>query len=618
MALLQVSCNFFNSKVIEAIPYQETEDGMWGMLSVDGKVIFSEEFKNAPTLVRDGRFFVRNKDGNWEMYKSEEKPQKLGKDYVHASLFEDGRAVVAEKGKPVSIIDTEGNTIKELNEIDGKTVEWVKELSEGYAVFMTTDSLYGAIDKNGKCVIKPEYCALNDYGDGKFIALPKKYKKDYWNHKPEKVKLSVIDTSEKVLFTFSGDKYENFSNTFTDGKLAVSVKKEGDEQWGLIDDKGNYILKPTSKLKNISDISDDKFIYYNGDGWGLMNTKGETLIRAKYESLSFASDKMLIAGVKDGDNIKYKFVDEDDNQIGSDTYEEALPYNIFDNKHTLVKVDDKTYSIIDRKGNQVKDLPDIHKTGFQADEPFAEDYVESDYVDMDKILEAFNITPNGALGLTFNSTPQEAVAKEVKSGTAASDESHPAGSAYWYDITNLVSISKNVSGVNATLEVKFPENLSKQNYRTQRIVDYDDGYYQYYHDENIPTGYSWNNSLRPYTFSLTINHDGRMRGKLRTMLGKMIAKFQSFGKVVKKNDGAAVIKLNNGRTALIYMSKDRVSAVWGDLGDANSIDISEYNDVSEELGGDDYNAPSSDAAVDSVAVDDDYDVADSTTADYDY
>lgn len=60
---------------------------------------------------------------------------------------------------------------------------------------MTTDSLWGVINDNGKCVVKPEYYSLNDYGDGKFIGVNVKYKKDIIKGKKDKVKISVLDTS---------------------------------------------------------------------------------------------------------------------------------------------------------------------------------------------------------------------------------------------------------------------------------------------------------------------------------------------------------------------------------------------------------------------------------------
>lgn len=253
------SCSKSKEGKIEYIPFQETKDGNWGMISMDGKVLFKEEFKTKPTVVRDGRFFVRTKEGIWEMYDAKEKPRKIGADYAHTSGFCNGKALVAEKNNPVSIIDTQGKTIKLLDKIDGKEVDGVRAFVSGYAVFMTTDSLWGVIDDNGKCVIKPVYYSLNDYGDGKFIGVNVKYKKDVLQGKKDKVKISVLNTSGEAVFNLSANKYENIGYFFVDGKLKVSVKKDGKEIYGIIDDKGNYVVKPSTKLKNIGSIHGDEF-----------------------------------------------------------------------------------------------------------------------------------------------------------------------------------------------------------------------------------------------------------------------------------------------------------------------------------------------------------------------
>ena len=75
--IVLLSCSKTENGNVEFIPFQETADGQWGMLSMDGKVLFKEEFKNKPTIVRDGRFFVRTKEGIWEMYDATEKPKRL-------------------------------------------------------------------------------------------------------------------------------------------------------------------------------------------------------------------------------------------------------------------------------------------------------------------------------------------------------------------------------------------------------------------------------------------------------------------------------------------------------------------------------------------------------------
>lgn len=576
-ALMLVSCSKTDNGNVEYIPFQETTDGQWGMISMDGKVLFKEEFKNKPTIVRDGRFFVQNKEGIWEMYDASEKPQKIGPDYAHTSGFRNGRALVAEKGKPVSIIDTDGKTIKLLDKIAGKEVNGVYAFEDNYAVFMTTDSLYGVINNDGDCVVKPEYCSLNSYGDGKFIGVNEKYKKSLQKEQKDKVKISVVNTSGKVLFDFSSDKYENTQYGYTDGKLAVSVKKDGKEMWGLIDDKGEFVVKPSPKFKNIGMIHGDKFTYNNGEGWGLMSVKGETLIRAKYEALYYDEDNLLVAMVKDGDSYVYKYVDEKDNQIGDDTYSKVTLFSMFDGKHALVKPNDKIYSIIDKNCKQLEGLPDITDIGTYEGESF----IESDYVDFDELFNGFNLNMNGLLGMSFNSTAQEVVKKQVQEGGAYGDKEHPAGSAYWYDVTDNVSFIKNVAGISANVLVSFNDKLSRQTYRTQRVIDYEIGDWYWYHDNKIPTGYVWN-KVKPECFGITITNSGRMHGKLRKLLQAWISKFKTMGTVAKENNGAAVLSLKNGMRAVIYMDKYSVSIIWGDLKPVKDLNIDKYKDVSED------------------------------------
>lgn len=577
-ACVLASCSGSGADKVEAFAFQETSDGQWGMIGMDGKVLFEEEFKNQPTVVRDGRFFVYTKEGVWEMYEATEKPKRIGGDYAHASGFHNGRALVAEKDKPVSIINTDGKEVKLLDKIDEKEVHGVRAFSQGYAVFMTTDSLWGAIDDDGKCVVKPEYVKLNDCGDGKFIGVSKKYKKAWQEGNEKKVKFSVVNTSGKELFTFAGDKYENFHMQYVDNMLAVSVKKDGKERWGIIDSEGNEVVKPSSKIKAIGNYADGKFTYTNGDGWGLMNTEGETLVRAKYEYLIYDTDNLLIAVVKDGDSYDFKYIDEKDNEVSDETFVNAMPFSMFDGEHAIVKPNDNTYAIIGKDGKQLKGLPDIVNVG-TAD---GDTYIESDYVDLKKLISEFDIRIDGAMGMTFKSSPQSVVAQSVKHGSAPSSVEHKAGDPWWYDVRSSIDFEKNVNGVSGCVSVGFDGVLSRQTYRTQRIIDYTYGDWYWYHDEQTPTGYVWNNKTPQY-FAFSVTNEGRMRGKLRQLHTALIEKFKNMGKIVKQNNGAAVFELNDGHRALVAMEANRVFVTWGDLASAANIDISEYKDVAEDF-----------------------------------
>ena len=577
-AMLFASCSKTENDKVEYIPFQETADGQWGMISLDGKILFTEEFKTKPTVVRDGRFFVRTKEGLWEMYDATNKPKKIGTDYAHASGFRNGVALVAEKNKPVSIIDTEGKTKKILDKIEGKVVDGVRSFEEGYAVFMTVDSLFGVINQGGDCVIKPEYTELNDCGDGKFIGINKKYEADLKKGKKDKVKLSVVNTSGKVLYEFMASKYNDVHQKFSDGLLPISVKKDGKETWGIINEKGEEVVKPTTKIKNIGNVKDEKFTYYNGEGWGLMNTKGETLIRAKYEFLYFDGDNMLVAIVKkDADTFESKYVNEKDEQIGEDTYVSATPFTMFDGEHAIVKPNDKIYSIISKEGKQVEGLPDIVEIGtFEG-----ESYIQSDYVDFKALIADCKISDDGMFGMSFKTTPAEAIKAQVKEGIAMSDENHKAGDLYWYDLTDEVWFIKKPGNISSIFEMHYTGYLTKKTYRTKRIIDYVIGDWYWYHDKKIPTGYVYNKvSMR--NFKMTFDNDGKLHGKLSDVLLALKGKFKSMGKIVKENNGAFVVTTKAGHTAFAYLEEKKVVLLFGNLGDANSLVIDKYKDATED------------------------------------
>lgn len=605
MTALLSSCSNTSSDPVTHVPFKEAKDGKWGMIAMDGKVLFKEEFKHEPTVVRDNRFFVKNKSGFWEMYDASEQPKKIGDEYKHVSVFNGGHALVSKRNEPVSIIDTDGKTVKVLDKIEGKTVNGVYAFNEGYAVFMTNDSLYGAIDNNGNCVIKPHYCGLKACSDGKFIAIDAKYKKFADQEQKSKIKVSVVTTSEKTLFEFACDKYENIKHFFVDGKLPVSVKRDGKEIWGIIDDKGQYVLNPSYKFKNIGMVHGDRFTYSNGEAWGLMTLKGESLIRAKYDILYYADDNSLIAGTSKKDEYEYKFVNENDEQIGNDTYVDAFISSAFGDGHTIVKLNDKQYSIIDKKGESLKNLPDMAEVGLSA----GDTYIESDYVDLQALVSAFQITPSGIMGFNYTSSPRNVVRKTAALGMLTGDKEHAAHSPYWFDYKDEVILYKDVDGVRGMFSITFNGKLSRQTYRTKRVIDYEFYDYYYYHDEKIPTGYVWN-KVNPKFFALSISNSGRMQGKLHQLYKVIVNRFKGMGTVVKQNDGAIVLNLRNGKRACIYMKKNNVVAIWGNIRKASEIDIKEFGDISnvdegidEAEGNDDTGVAEDTAVADSMAVD---------------
>ena len=55
MSICLVACGEKDDWDVEYVPFQESVDGNWGLISLDGGVLFSEEFKERPSFALNGR-----------------------------------------------------------------------------------------------------------------------------------------------------------------------------------------------------------------------------------------------------------------------------------------------------------------------------------------------------------------------------------------------------------------------------------------------------------------------------------------------------------------------------------------------------------------------------------
>ena len=519
---------------------------------------------------------VKNESGLWEIYTAESKPQKIGSDYVYATCFIDGKALVSERNDYVKIIDKEGNEIKKLDKIDNRIVDAVNAFSEGYAVYQTGD-YFGVIDDNGDEVIKADYLLLYDCSDGKFIGVNKKYEKEMKKtDKKRKITYDVIDSSGKVLFQINSDKYTNCGTRFIDGLLTVAQEKDGKECWGLINDKNEVVVKPLEKIKSITDVKGDKFVYNNGEGYGVMNLKGENIVRAKYDYLYFDVKDRLVAiteRTKNSFDYECTFIDDHDNQIGEDKYVSINPFRQFDGKYTFVKVSDRIWSIVDADGKQVEKLPDIVNINLS----FGDKVILNDHIDFVTLFSEMGLTENGVDGVTFETMPKDAVKICAKNGSMKGNSVHPVDDPYWYDYTNNTSYSKEFSKIKTSISIFFPDNMSRRTYRTE--TEY---YFGYRFSNKVPSGYAFN-SIKPYMIGVAFSGEGKLNGKLGLLLKEIKAHFKKYGKVEKENAGAAVLTINENKRVIIFIKNNELVVFWGNLKDVDELDIEEYKDFEDNV-----------------------------------
>lgn len=543
---------------VEYIPFRETKDGQWGMISPDGKVLFKEEFDNEPTFAREGRFFVRNDKGLWEMYSTEAKPKKIGGEYTSASSFNNGRAVVAEADEPVKIIDTDGKTIKTLDKINNKVVELVNPLYSGLATFMTADSLVGAIDKEGNCIVEPNYVSLFR-GNGFFLAIPSKYRKAFRENEGLKgVKVSVLDADGKEICQLSGDKYKSLSAG--DDKIIASQERDGKTVWSILDTKGNQLFEGGSKIDFIENVEGENFIYRNGEHVGLMNLKGETLIRAKYSALTFDEDGLFIAMAQKGsEGYECKIIDREDKQVGSETYSNIIKFRAFDGQHTIAEQNDNDYVLIDHEGKVLPKLPDMVEINY-SDGNYE---IRSNYIDYTALFDAIKLQTLGVDGVTVGEQASSVIARLAGKGwlTNGTDE-HPASDPYWYAVRKDISYKKKVNGIKVQFVVGFDDYPSRGEFT-------DNGY-----------KYQWNNAKTILCSAIFSNTD-KLEGKTDHLYHILAQKFAASGKVLKENKGVKLFDLGNGKRVIVVHSKDEVGVFFCTPEIAQNFNYDEFSDYEE-------------------------------------
>ncbi len=444
---------------LEYIPFRSSSDGRWGMISTDGKVLFDAEFNEMPQAAYCGRFFIKNNDGKYELYTADAKPQQVGgKTWADVSDFSDGLALAAEEGKSVAIINREGEQVADLSKIDGKTILAAKGLYEGYAIVETEDGTKGIVDDGGKTIIAPgKYKELEYIGEGKCLALDKKFE----NAEKDQMVLQIISLKGKTLGELNTSKINlegarsSESLQFVNGLLGAY---DADGRGGLINEKGEWVLQPSEKIKHVIAVKGDNFIYSGEDGMGVMDKNGEILIRGKYFMLQWAGDGLLWAFDTKGDyKDKIMLINLKDDILGKERFENG--YTLIDGTR-IAQLGKHDYGFIDEKG-EVKKL-DKNVNIAQIGLPKYDQWVESQYVDVERILSMLELNGQTMYGIAVWTPAEKAILAFAEKGNKdATCINKPSDNPYAYYRTRADYVCKLSNAVSMTKYIDFNNTISR-------------------------------------------------------------------------------------------------------------------------------------------------------------
>lgn len=298
---------------VDLIPVKTSKEGNWSMMDRKGRIVYDAEFKNQPTASYNGYFSVEESDG-YTLYKSGGKaPEKVkGCDGLKAvGYMEEGLIPVVKKNARISVVDDGGKEKFVLKPIKDKEVtSCYSGFSEGLLAICVDNDQWGYVDEDGKVVINPKFDIVTPFDDGLALAGMKRDSTGY------EYDVQVINTKGETVFKFK----EGISplTQFVDGYIYA----KDEDNFYRYDKKGEKKKLP-SKVKGIFDVKDGLIIFRGeDDGFGLMTDEGEELIRPKYESLSFAKGKNLLAQKVDED--EYLLIDREGEVKEKIDYKEVL------------------------------------------------------------------------------------------------------------------------------------------------------------------------------------------------------------------------------------------------------------------------------------------------------
>lgn len=543
---------------VEYLPFQSEKDGRWGMIASSGEVLFDPEFTKCPSVVRNGCFIVENSKGKYEIYTAEKKPKQIGDEYKNICEFYEDVTPAAKYNEVVKLIDRKGKIVATLDKINGKEVWVVSGFSNGIAivgVIEDGEKTFGCINKKGTLVIDAKYVSLDFAGDGKLIAIENRFKNE------KNPRIDILDTSGKILFSYKKDKYYKLGKydsepvfTFCEGLAPYEKDEYGG--CGLINDRGNVVLRPNPKIAEIVEFSDDKFIYKDDNGsYGIKNIRGEDVIRAKYDYLFWASKETLWAT----QNGMSKLIDLNDNYISEEEYPtENVGGFRFINGYAFVPLsrEGDDYGIINESGEEVKINTNICGLGNSKYNAYSHwvntlsSYsCENDYIDFDKLVDAAKITKEGVGWWNLNMSPEEC----METGNQLNNEleiRYPLPEEYdnmsLYPKPNI-SYDKNVMDVKMTFFFE-PSNCIPESSN-------------YYISDNGDTCYYSTTEYSPFYVGVSFRGK-KLIGKQTLLYNKLFEKIKPLGKIFKEGEGWAIIVVDGKRYYTLFNINSKVCLIY--------------------------------------------------------
>lgn len=512
--ILFYSCSSSNNRIITHLPFRLTDKGNWGIISTDGKIAISGEYVTPPYAATEGIYIIRRDDGMFEFYKAAQVPARIGGQYLKVAAFSESLAPVMEREDVISVINTSGETIFTLDQTNGKRIVSCECFSEGFALIEDEDGLKGFVNKKGEIVIKPQYNEAYSFKNGYAVVKSGEGEKSYWQ---------IINKKGRVILDMGPETIK--TSGYVSSGLLGYTKSPDLNTWGFVSIKGENIVEPSKDYISVSEVNNSKFIFSNGEKYGVSEISGKRVIPAEYDNIETSGERNFI--VKKGDNF---FIIDLNNKetVNVDFTDHTGNLNGF----IYAKVRDK-YLLTDSKGKRVGD-GEYSEVMLNMPPSF----VSIELLNFRKtVIELFQtISPGKLWRLTIGDSAQD-VALLLGSG---SPERLRA--------TRTLTTRRVANDIEANLSLGFSSELGIAITEREMLRDMWGRAYW----DNVIKGYTFNEASYLQEISVNVKLLGNMKGKEREF-AEAVAEEAKRGGFTQSEKEEGSIKLNTamGRTISI-------------------------------------------------------------------
>ncbi len=296
-----LSCKQQGGDKVEYFPVKLDKEERWSMISVDGEILYKDEFENAPTVVVNGFFTIREGD-TYSVYEALKEPKLIAEGLQEVGIMcNEGLMPITQSNSRISVINKKGDEEFVLLPFEGKEIIRCDiKYSSGLLVVQTEDGKFGYIDTEGNMVISPNYTNafpfINDY-----TIVNKAGEKDilewYVIDKEGNIKLKIDDKYKPRMI---GDVY------IKDDLVLVTCS--GGDKLGFLNLRGDFISLP-SKVCDVKDFNNEVFVFENKEGkCGVMSLDDNMtqLIRPKYDNITIISTNEYFVSYNDKNYVVNK------------------------------------------------------------------------------------------------------------------------------------------------------------------------------------------------------------------------------------------------------------------------------------------------------------------------